>query len=520
MTCIKWIPNSTHLFLVSHSSGNMYLYNINLVSNSASLTSNNNTANTNSNNQVNQNNINNTTNNSQQQQQQQLPSYQLTFTGDGYSVYTNQLSSNPVSKWSITGFNESSSSNNQIFGINEFSFSPCAQYLACACQDGYLRVFNYRDMGLKSLMKSYFGGLLCCCWSHDGKYIATGGEDDLITIYSFYENRVACRGRGHCSWINSVQFDYWSSSSNDQSYLGSSDINDENGDSDLEDYYHQSNNNSNSNSNKVNKLKTSIQKQQSIRTSKRMSSVSDYEQQVFSTNKNIYYRLASVGQDNQIAFWDLTEDVLKEKTHSRSRVTSLAQTNCVNQTTVSTINAAFTTITSISTQLSSSSSSTIDNRKSPSPTNTLLHSTDQQIILNPATAAAAASSSSTSSGSSGFFFKKHKRYSSLNSNKSHKSNQLSLLTAKKGNYTVSPATSTLDSQAASALNSKLSKLNLNQLCPKLDEVPIIEPLICKRISHERLTSLIFKEECFLTACQDGIIYTWARPGGKVSLTNI
>lgn len=43
-------------------------------------------------------------------------------------------------------------------------------------------------------------------------------------------------------------------------------------------------------------------------------------------NGSVYYRLASCGQDNQIAFWDLTEDVLKEKTtqhQSRSRLTSV-----------------------------------------------------------------------------------------------------------------------------------------------------------------------------------------------------
>ena len=28
----------------------------------------------------------------------------------------------------------------------------------------------------------------------------------------------------------------------------------------------------------------------------------------------------------------------------------------------------------------------------------------------------------------------------------------------------------------------------------------------------RLTSLVFKEECIVTACQDGYVCTWARPG--------
>ncbi len=49
------------------------------------------------------------------------------------------------------------------------------------------------------------------------------------------------------------------------------------------------------------------------------------------------------------------------------------------------------------------------------------------------------------------------------------------------------------------------------ISPKLDEVPIIEPLICKRVAKERLTDIRFKEDGFLAATQDGYVYTWARP---------
>lgn len=49
-------------------------------------------------------------------------------------------------------------------------------------------------------------------------------------------------------------------------------------------------------------------------------------------------------------------------------------------------------------------------------------------------------------------------------------------------------------------------------CPRINEIPIIEPLVVKKIAHERLTSLVFREECLVTACQDGYVCTWARPG--------
>lgn len=52
-----------------------------------------------------------------------------------------------------------------------------------------------------------------------------------------------------------------------------------------------------------------------------------------------------------------------------------------------------------------------------------------------------------------------------------------------------------------------------QACPRLDEIPMLEPLVCKKVAHERLTALIFREDCLITACQDGIVCTWARPIG-------
>lgn len=80
-----------------------------------------------------------------------------------------------------------------------------------------------------------------------------------------------------------------------------------------------------------------------------------------------------------------------------------------------------------------------------------------------------------------------------------------------------------NASATSAKNSKNSsnsvvpsydpmKLIGSAACPRFDECPLLEPLVCKKIAHERLTALIFREDCFLTACQDGFIYTWARPG--------
>lgn len=54
-------------------------------------------------------------------------------------------------------------------------------------------------------------------------------------------------------------------------------------------------------------------------------------------------------------------------------------------------------------------------------------------------------------------------------------------------------------------------------CPRFDQCPRLEPLICKKIAHDRLTALIFRKDCFVAACQNGYVYTWARPGTIVSV---
>lgn len=45
------------------------------------------------------------------------------------------------------------------------------------------------------------------CWSPNGHYMVTGGEDDLVTVWSFKEGCVVAQGHGHKSWVKAVVFD-------------------------------------------------------------------------------------------------------------------------------------------------------------------------------------------------------------------------------------------------------------------------------------------------------------------------
>lgn len=40
-------------------------------------------------------------------------------------------------------------------------------------------------------LQSYYGAALCCCWSPDGRFVASGGEDDLVAMYSVQDRQVS-----------------------------------------------------------------------------------------------------------------------------------------------------------------------------------------------------------------------------------------------------------------------------------------------------------------------------------------
>lgn len=62
---------------------------------------------------------------------------------------------------------------------------------------------------LLDVFYSYYGGLTCVCWSPDGQYVLTGGQDDLISIWSLSDSALVARCQGHQSWVSAVAFDPW-----------------------------------------------------------------------------------------------------------------------------------------------------------------------------------------------------------------------------------------------------------------------------------------------------------------------
>nr|XP_057946241.1 WD repeat-containing protein 20 isoform X2 [Doryrhamphus excisus] len=416
------------------------------------------------------------------------PHYQLLKQGENYSVHTCKSKStrNPLLKWTVGEG-----------ALNEFSFSPDGKFLACVSQDGFLRVFNFDSVELHGTMKSYFGGLLCVCWSPDGKYIVAGGEDDLVTVWSFLDCRVIARGHGHKSWVSVVAFDHYTTSVEESDPLEFS-----GSDEDFQDQM------------------INFGRDRANSTQSRLSKRNSTESRPVS----VTYRFGSVGQDTQLCLWDLTEDILfphlplsRTRTHTNvmnatslpAGATILANTSS-NATNGNNSGASTPGVNSVSTTLPRSNSLPHSTGTTPTVTTTITTTTTTTTINNSNKAVGGGGSimdSAIATGVSKFATlslhdrkerhheKDHKRNHSMGHISSKSSDKLNLLTKSK-------------TDAAKTLGTLL--------CPRMEDVPLLEPLICKKIAHERLTVLIFLEDCLVTACQEGFICTWARPG-KVGL---
>ncbi|KAK3139438.1 hypothetical protein QOZ80_5AG0383210 [Eleusine coracana subsp. coracana] len=168
-TSVAWVPDREGFFVVSHSDGNLYVYDKNKDGNT------------------------DCTFPAVKDQSQFMVSH------------AKSSKCNPVGRWHICQGS-----------INAISFSPDGAYLATVGRDGYLRVFDFSKEQLVFGGRSYYGALLCCTWSSDGKYLLTGGEDDLVQVWSMDDRKIVAWGEGHNSWVSGVAFDsYWSPPSSD-----------------------------------------------------------------------------------------------------------------------------------------------------------------------------------------------------------------------------------------------------------------------------------------------------------------
>ncbi|CAG7563597.1 unnamed protein product [Fusarium equiseti] len=184
VAAIRWIPGSENLFLAAHMDGSLVVYDKEKED-----------AQFNPEEEAVNGNVNGTSGESLDANN---PGSHHNSIRINKSVHSKNQKVNPVAAWKLSNHR-----------INAFSFSPDNRHLAVVSEDGTLRIIDYLKEELLDVFYSYYGGLTCVCWSPDGQYVLTGGQDDLISVWSLSESALVARCQGHQSWVSAVAFDPW-----------------------------------------------------------------------------------------------------------------------------------------------------------------------------------------------------------------------------------------------------------------------------------------------------------------------
>lgn len=175
VSSIKWLPNKENLFIAAHMDGTLVVYDKEredgpVVAGETTPTDENGHS------------------NGAEQVRLQVKK----------SVQSREQKTNPVAAWKVS-----------TMKVNDMAFSPDGQTLAVAGEDGCLSIIDYINERVLDVFRSYYGAMMCVTWSPDGRYILSGGQDDLVSIWSLVERGLVARCVGHHSWVTDVKFDPW-----------------------------------------------------------------------------------------------------------------------------------------------------------------------------------------------------------------------------------------------------------------------------------------------------------------------
>ncbi|KAF8205780.1 WD40-repeat-containing domain protein [Mycena galopus ATCC 62051] len=183
-TAVRWVPSSSSLFLVAHADGTIIVYDKEREDGNFTP----------------QDPVQKNAGDSEGKPWDPIDSIFVAMppwhpVSSGAAIPT-KVAKNPVSHWRISRR-----------AVVDFVFSPDVKYVAAISEDGCLRVIDTLAETLVDCYASYFGALTTVAWSPDGRFIVTGGQDDLLTIFSPWEQRVVARCQGHSSFVSAVAFD-------------------------------------------------------------------------------------------------------------------------------------------------------------------------------------------------------------------------------------------------------------------------------------------------------------------------
>lgn len=227
---------------------------------------------------------------------------------------------------------------------------------------------------------------------------------------------------------------------------------------------------------------------------------------------SIFYRIGSVGQDNRLCLWDITEDILKLNTNSKQNSLVHPLSSSSNLTANGYFSLPSDTIPNTQTSIGKSSLLSLTTRLSlMRHSNKVNKSNDDKSEIN----------SVLSSNGSSKKSRKLALFSNVSSGTKTISSKISTLSDDTNQTLLSSLTNNNNNSSSRQSNFDLAKTTFGtNLCPKLDDIQVIEPVITEFISHERLNGIYFGENYLITSSQDGFITIWEKPQKLLNMNNV
>jgi len=499
VTCVKWYPGNDKLLLASHNNGNMYTYDVTKQCSNVSLTYHEKPVHSDGDFEVFKLDVSQKSSNAGSSTQTTAVSHSNGSSEGGGDALPS--ANNPLYKWVVAKDGSA---------VNNMEFSPCGKYLAVVTQNGFLRVFDHASFRLVGSMKSYFGGLLCCAWSPDGRFIAMGGEDDLVTVWSFCQGCVVARGTGHSSWITDVAFDPHCTeipSDDDVSSLY-----------DLPSVDDVTNRLAaklavkEKGASKVNGALLGNGERPSMRRLRTFSNVSKLSRLSAGEIPSLSYRFGSVGQDSQLCLWEVDSNVLACAREKRATCTFLPLRGGHGNAAPSEDDlseAPNSSSASVSSGGTSGAKSTLEvdggSLSNRSLSNPQLPGNGEEVKKKKSWPSFAGKFATLGSaerrGTTRKEKKIHKRNASVPFFQGFRHDKVKKSQAEKKNG------------SREVIKEEVMSLG-SELCPRIDQTHMLEPIVCKKIASGRLTGIDFTHDGIVTTCQDGFIQLWRRPEGE------
>ncbi len=77
--------------------------------------------------------------------------------------------------------------------VHSVAFSPDQKHIACCCLDKTIIVRCLQSRNTCCVLQGHQQSVLCCAWSRDGAYLASGGEDMSVRVWHVHTGRQVMR---------------------------------------------------------------------------------------------------------------------------------------------------------------------------------------------------------------------------------------------------------------------------------------------------------------------------------------